>query len=64
MMSPAGIILLALFMGCVIVIAMFLRLMWEDGEAVEICIDDIEEFDALVPVQEQREPGGNISMHS
>ncbi len=64
MMSPGGVILLALFMGCVIVIAMFLRLMWEDGEAVEICIDDIEEFDAFVPVKEHREPGGKTSMHS
>lgn len=64
MISAAGAILLALFVGCVVVIAMFLRLMWEDGEAVEICIDDIEEFDAFVPVKEHRETGGKTSMHS
>ncbi len=56
--------LFALLIGCVMVIGMFLRLMWEDGEAVEICIDDIEEFDAFVPVKEHQDSGGKRSMHS
>jgi hypothetical protein len=64
MISPAGAMLLALLIGSVMVIGMFLRLMWEDGEAVEICIEDIEELDAFLPVIEPQEAGGKRSMQS
>ena len=64
MISPAGAILFVLFIGSVMVIGMFLRLMWEDGEAVEICIDEIEELDAFVPVNEPQETKGKRSMQS
>jgi len=64
MISTAGAMLLILLIGSVMVIGMFLRLMWEDGEAVEICIDEIEELDALVPVNEAQEVGGKRSMQS
>jgi hypothetical protein len=64
MISPAGAILLALLIGCIMVIAMFLRLMWEDGEAVEISIDEIEESDAFAPVNKQQETGGKRSIQS
>jgi hypothetical protein len=62
MISAAGAILLALFIGSVVIIAMFLRLMWEDGEAVEICIDELEELDAFIPVNASREARGKRSI--
>ncbi len=64
MSSPAGAILLVLLIGCIMVIAMFLRLLWEDGEAVEISIDEIEEPDAFAPVNKQQETGDKRSIQS
>jgi hypothetical protein len=58
MISAAGAILLALFIGSIVIIAMFLRLMWEDGAAIEICIDELEELEAFIPVNASQEARG------
>jgi hypothetical protein len=64
MISPAGAMLLALLISSLVVIAMFLRLIWEDGEAVDIGIDEIEELDILVPVNDFQEAGREGSRKS
>jgi hypothetical protein len=64
MISPVGVILIALFIGSVLIIAMFLRLMWEDGEAIEICIDELEELEAFIPVNASQEARGKRSISS
>jgi hypothetical protein len=64
MISPAGAILLALLLSSLVVIAMFLRLIWEDGEAVDIGVDEIEELDILVPVNDFQAAGRKESNQS
>jgi hypothetical protein len=52
MIFLAKIILIATLIGCLIMIAIFLRLMLEDSEAIEIDIDESEHPDPSIPRDE------------
>jgi hypothetical protein len=52
MIFLAKIILIVTLIGCLIIIAIFLRLMVEDSEAIEIDIDESEQPESSIPRDE------------